>query len=322
MARGGQVAPREIASGAAIHGTHPDYRPHRLLALWRSTIGKKYVAAITGVIIAVWIVLHMLGNLKAIEGPGHGNPALDRYAHFLRTAGSPVLPHDMLLWFVRGILILAVVLHITVVVQLWLRNRRAKPPAFRGKPERASIAARLMPWTGLLILVFVIFHLLQFTTRTIHPTPLHDGTVYANVYYAFQKWWLVLLYVAAVVALGFHLWHALWSGAQTAGVDNPDRNWFWRRLAAGVTLVVVIGFALVPTLIWTGALPKPTPTRVAWRSIIGVNINGIGPYGTAPSKALLKECYAPRSVCIAMSRVLRRRVDQIGVFEPEISVQP
>jgi succinate dehydrogenase / fumarate reductase, cytochrome b subunit len=240
----------------SAHGL-TDYRPHRLLALWRSTIGKKYVAAVTGVIIAIWVVLHMLGNLKTIEGPGQGHPAIDRYAHFLRTVGSPVLPHDMLLWFIRGILLLAVVLHITVVTQLYLRNQRAKPSGHTSTRIRSSIAARTMPYTGVLILVFVIFHLLQFTTRTIHPTPLHDGTVYANVYYAFQKWWLVLIYVAAVVLLGFHIWHGLWSGTQTAGIDNPDRNWFWRRTAAVVTLVTVIGFALVPTLVWTGALPHP-----------------------------------------------------------------
>ena len=79
--------------------------------------------------------------------------------------------------------------------------------------------------------MFVIFHILQFTTRTIHPTPLAKGKVYANTYYAFQNWWLVLIYVGAVVLLGFHIKHGLWSGAQTAGIDNPDRNWFWRRLA-------------------------------------------------------------------------------------------
>jgi succinate dehydrogenase / fumarate reductase cytochrome b subunit len=105
--------------------------------------------------------------------------------------------------------------------------------------------------------VFLIFHLLQFTTRTIHPTHLAYGTVYANMYGAFQKWWLVLIYIAAVVLVGFHIWHGLWSGTQTAGIDNPDRNWFWRRMASGVALVTVIGFGLVPTLFWTGALPKP-----------------------------------------------------------------
>jgi succinate dehydrogenase / fumarate reductase, cytochrome b subunit len=246
----------------SVHGAAAGSRPGRLMTLWRSTIGKKYVAAITGVLIAIWVVLHMLGNLKAIEGPGHGNPAIDRYAHFLRTVGAPVIPHDMVLWFMRGTLILAVVLHITAVTQLWLRNRAAKPGGHRATRIRSTLAARTMPWTGVLILVFVIFHILQFSTRTIHPTPLHNGTVYANVYYAFQKWWLVLIYVGAVVLLGFHLNHALWSGTQTAGIDNPDRNWFWRRLASAVTLVTVIGFALVPTLVWTGALPKPVNKQV------------------------------------------------------------
>jgi succinate dehydrogenase / fumarate reductase cytochrome b subunit len=211
-----------------------DYRPHRLQALWRSTIGKKYVAAVTGLILALFVVAHMLGNLKAIEGPGHGNPALDRYAHFLRTIGSPVLPHDFALWVERIVVFLALVLHVIVVTQLYRRNRSARSGE--------------------------IFHVLQFTTLTIHPTPLHQGTVYANAYGAFQRWWIVLIYVVAVILLGFHMNHALWSGAQTAGVDNPDRNWFWRRLASGVTVVTVIGFALVPTLFWTGALPKPGPT--------------------------------------------------------------
>ncbi|HWC87114.1 MAG TPA: succinate dehydrogenase cytochrome b subunit [Solirubrobacteraceae bacterium] len=239
------------------HAVDVDYRPHRLRTLWRSTIGKKYVAAVTGLILALFVVAHMLGNLKAIEGSGHGHAALDTYAHFLRTMGSPVLPHYFALWAERILVFIALVLHVTVVTQLYRRNRAAGSREHRARRIRSTIAARTMPLTGLIILVFVIFHVLQFTTLTIHPTPLHDGTVYANAYRAFQKWWLVVLYVGAVVVLGLHMNHALWSGAQTTGVDNPDRNWFWRRLATGVTLVTVIGFALVPTLFWTGALPKP-----------------------------------------------------------------
>jgi succinate dehydrogenase / fumarate reductase, cytochrome b subunit len=244
----------------STRGSAVDYRPHRLRTLWRSTIGKKYVAAVTGVLLAGFVIAHMLGNLKAIEGPGRGHAALDSYARFLRTIGSPVLPHDLALWIERSILFAALVLHVTVVTQLYRRNRAAQPRAHRPKRIRSTIAARTMPLTGMVILVFVIFHVLQFTTLTIHPTPLHDGTVYANAYGAFQKWWIVLIYVGGVVLLGFHMNHALWSGAQTAGVDNPDRNWFWRRLASAATLVTVIGFALVPTLFWTGALPKPVRT--------------------------------------------------------------
>ena len=247
----------------STHGQAIDYRPHRLKILWRSTIGKKYVAAVTGVLLAGFVIAHMLGNLKALEGPGNGHASIDRYAHFLRTIGSPALPHDFFLWTERIVLFTALVLHVTMVTQLYRRNRAAQAKDHRPKRIRSTISARTMPLSGLLILVFVIFHVLQFTTMTIHPTPLAKGAVYANAYGAFQKWWIVLIYVAAVVVLGFHMNHALWSGAQTSGVDNPDRNWFWRRLATGVTAITVIGFALVPTLFWTGALPKPVTTDAA-----------------------------------------------------------
>jgi succinate dehydrogenase / fumarate reductase cytochrome b subunit len=245
------------------HGVAVDYRPHRLLTLWRSTIGKKYVAAITGVLLAGFVVVHMLGNLKAIEGPGGGHPALDRYAHFLRTIGSPALPHNFVLWIERIVLLAALALHLTVITQLWLRNQRAKPRNHRSKPVRSTIFARTMPWTGLLILAFIVFHILHFTTRTIHPSKLVGGAVYANAYGAFHKWWVVVIYVGAVVLLGLHLNHGLWSGAQTAGVDNPDRNWFWRRFATGLTVLVVVGFALIPILYAFDALPKPVTPGIA-----------------------------------------------------------
>jgi succinate dehydrogenase / fumarate reductase cytochrome b subunit len=236
---------------------HADYRPHRLMTLWRSTIGKKYVAALSGMVLAIFVVLHMLGNLKALEGAGHGHPAIDRYAHFLRTAGSPALPHNFMLWIERIVLFTALVLHVTAILQLRARNRRSKPAEFQAKRARSTLAARTMFVSGSLILIFVVFHILQFTTRTIHPTPLVEDKVYANAYHAFHDWWIVIVYVGVVTLLGLHLNHALWSGAQTAGVDNPDRNWFWRRLASGVAVLTMVGFALVPLLFAFGALPKP-----------------------------------------------------------------
>jgi succinate dehydrogenase / fumarate reductase cytochrome b subunit len=245
-----------------MHSAHVDYRPHRLLTLWRSTLGKKYVVAVTGLILAIFVVLHMLGNLKAIEGAGKGHPALDDYAHFLRTLGSPALPSDFALWTERVVLLAALALHVTAISQLWARNRKAKPPNTHAKRIRSSIPARTMKLSGFLILAFVVFHILHFTTRTIHPTRLVEGQVYANAYGAFHKWYFVVMYVAAVALLGFHLQHALWSGAQTAGIDNPDRNWFWRRLATILTVLTVVGFAAIPILFATDALPKPlTPTH-------------------------------------------------------------
>ncbi len=236
--------------------TKVDYRPHRLRSLWHSTIGKKYVAAISGMLLAGFVVAHMAGNLKAIEGPGGGHAAVDTYAHFLRTIGSPALPHNFVLWIERIVLVTALLLHLTAITQLTLRNRRAKATG-SAKRVSSTLAARTMLVSGSLILLFIVFHILQFTTRTIHPTPLYDGTVYYNAYHAFHTWWIVLIYVGAVTLLGFHLNHALWSGAQTAGVDNPDRNWFWRRLASGVTVLTVVGFALIPLLFAFDALPAP-----------------------------------------------------------------
>jgi succinate dehydrogenase cytochrome b subunit len=244
------------------HGAAADYRPHRLLALWRSTIGKKYVAAVTGFLLAGFVVAHMLGNLKALEGPGGGHAALDAYARYLRTIGSPVLPHTFVLWIERIVLLLAVTLHITAITQLWRRNRAAKPAGHHATRIRSTLAARTMRWTGLLLLAFIVFHLLQFTTRTVHPSKLVEGAVYANVYGAFHLWWVVVIYVGAVVLLGFHINHGLWSGAQTAGVDNPDRNWFWRRFATGVTVLTVVGFALVPLIVAFDGVPKPAAPGV------------------------------------------------------------
>lgn len=234
-----------------------DYRPHRLRALWNSTIGKKYVVAITGVIFAVWVTLHMLGNLKEIEGPGHGNPAIDQYATWLRTLLSPALPHDFVLWIIRGILIVSVILHIVANYQLWQRNRRAKPAGYKGQRVRSNWAARTMTASGIVILAFLVFHILHFTTGTIHPRPIVTGAVYANMYDAFHLWWLVVIYVVAMALLGAHLFHGLWSAAQTTGVDNPDRNWFWRRLGATVALLVAVGFASMPLAIAFGAFARP-----------------------------------------------------------------
>jgi succinate dehydrogenase / fumarate reductase, cytochrome b subunit len=247
-------------------GDHIDYRPRRFLALWRSTIGKKYVVAITGLIFAIFVVLHMLGNLKALEGPGGGHPAVDAYARFLRRLGSPALPHNFALWIERIVLLGALMLHVVAITQLWLRNRRAKPREGRGRRIRSTLSARTMTISGATILAFVVFHILHFTTRTIHPTRLVHGAVYANAYGAFHRWWLVVIYVGAVVLLGLHINHGLWSGAQTAGVDNPDRNWFWRRMASFVTVFTVIGFAVVPILLAFDVLPKPSAVRAVARA--------------------------------------------------------
>ena len=229
-----------------------------LSEVWSSTVGKKLIVGITGVILVAYVILHMLGNLKTLQGNGSGVPAVDTYADWLRTAGSPVIPREGVLWFVRAILITAFVVHIVGVSQLIKRNRDARPPGHRNaKVIQRSWASRTMAISGFLLLAFIIFHVLQFTTLTIHPTPLAEGTVYENLYGAFQEWWLVVIYVAAVVVLGFHLRHALWSVLQTHGFDAPNRNPSFRRGANATAILITAGFAVIPIAIFAGWLPEP-----------------------------------------------------------------
>jgi succinate dehydrogenase / fumarate reductase cytochrome b subunit len=230
-----------------------------LREVWGSTIGKKVIVAITGAILVVYVVLHVLGNLKAFEGAGgSGGPAVDSYAEWLRTVGEPAIPREGVLWTIRVVLLAALVLHVVGVIQLARRNYAARPREVKVAPRiQRSLSSTTMMLTGVALLAFVVFHILQFTTGTIQVTPVRDGAVYANLYDAFQKWYFVLVYVAAVSFLGLHLHHAVWSVTQTAGWDKPNRNPTFRRFAAGTAIAVAVGFAAVPIAFWTDILPAP-----------------------------------------------------------------
>ena len=228
-----------------------------LAEMWRSTIGKKTIVAVTGTILIGYLVLHMVGNLNSLFGPGGEEPRVDWYAEWLRTFGEPLIPYEGIVWAVRALLLTAIVVHIVGVVQLAARNRAARPESFPAKRIGRSWESRLMMVSGVLLLAFIVFHILQFTTLTIDVTPLEKGAIYANLYNAFQEWYFVAIYLAALVMVGTHLRHAVWSLCQTLGFDNPERNFGIRMGANALTLVIVIGFALVPILFFTGALGDP-----------------------------------------------------------------
>jgi succinate dehydrogenase / fumarate reductase cytochrome b subunit len=168
-----------------------------------------------------------------------------------------LIPYEGIVWAVRALLLGAIVVHIVGVVQLNARNRAARPSAFPAKRIGRSFESRVMMVSGLLLLAFIIFHILQFTTLTIDVTPLEYGALYANLYNAFQEWYFVAIYLAALVILAMHLRHAIWSLCQTLGLDNPERNFGIRMGANALTMVIVIGFAAVPILFFTGALAEP-----------------------------------------------------------------
>jgi succinate dehydrogenase / fumarate reductase cytochrome b subunit len=224
---------------------------------WDSSIGKKVAVGISGAILIAYLVLHMVGNLNALYGAGDsGNPREDRYAEWIRHVGQPLLPRATLLWVIRAILLTALIVHVTGVVQLRRRAAKARPE-HRAKRIGRTVSSRTMMLTGILLLAFIIFHILQFTTLTIHVTPLHSGDVYANLYYAFQKWYFVVLYVAAVIAVGYHLNHALWSVTQTLGYDTPSRNLAIRRSATLGSIILTVGFAVIPLAFIIGLLGHP-----------------------------------------------------------------
>ncbi len=225
--------------------------------MWRSTIGKKTIVAVTGTILVGYLVLHMIGNLNSLFGPGGAEPRIDEYAEWLRTFGEPLIPYEGIVWAVRAILLGAIVVHIVGVVQLSARNRAARPAAFPAKRIGRSLESRLMMVSGVLLLAFIIFHILQFTTLTIDITPLEKGALYANLYNAFQEWYFVVIYLAALLFLGMHLRHAIWSLCQTLGLDSPERNFGIRMGANGLTAIIVFGFALIPVLFFTGTLAEP-----------------------------------------------------------------
>jgi succinate dehydrogenase / fumarate reductase cytochrome b subunit len=243
-------------------GTGSAERPRLrwLREVWASTIGKKLIVAITGVILGAYVILHMLGNLKELQGTGGPDGgAINTYAEWLRTFGEPVIPRNGVLWVIRAILLAALIIHIAGIWQLSRRNRAARPAGHRQAPiVRRSLSSRTMMLSGILLFAFIVFHILQFTTLTIHPTPLAEGAVYANVYDAFQEWWLVAIYVVAVVLLGLHVRHGFWSVLQTHGFDKPNRNPSFRRGATITAVVIAAGFALIPIAAFTGLLPEPS----------------------------------------------------------------
>lgn len=222
-----------------------------LRGFWASTVGKKAVMAVTGFVLFGFVVMHMVGNLKVYYGPEKFNA----YAEFLRTMGAPILAHAQALWAFRIVLLVAVVLHIVSAYQLTRISWAARPVAYKRKePIQAGYASRTMRWGGVIIALFVIYHILNFTTGDIGYAPgqFNQHDVYRNVVLGFSIWWISLSYIAAMVALGLHMYHGVWSMFQTLGLNNPRLNALWRTVAIVFTLAVVIGNVSIPLAVLTG----------------------------------------------------------------------
>jgi succinate dehydrogenase / fumarate reductase cytochrome b subunit len=215
----------------------------RALTFYRSSIGKKVVMAITGLILFGFVIGHMLGNLQVFIGANQMNA----YAAMLKANAA-------LLWGVRLVLLVAVIWHIVAAVQLTRMSLRGRPEGYHYKDViQADYAARTMRWSGPIIAVFVVYHLLHFTTGSVHPHfNAHD--VYRNVISGFRVWPVAVFYVIAMVALAFHLWHGVWSMFQTLGLINPKSDKLIHRLAAIATLAIAIGFISIPMAVLAGLI--------------------------------------------------------------------
>ena len=210
---------------------------------WSSTIGKKVVMAVTGIVLVGYILAHVTANLLIFVGAA----AIDAYAAKLRT-----LP--MLLWGVRVLLLVSVVLHVLAATQLAVRARAARPTSYhRFEPQTSSAASRTMRWGGVALLLFLVYHILHFTTGQAHPDFIHLAP-YHNVTTAFRVWWVAAIYIAAMFALAMHLYHGTWSMFQTLGIEHHRVNPARRRLATALAVLVPLGFVTVPIAVLIGVI--------------------------------------------------------------------
>ncbi len=218
--------------------------------LYGSTVGKKAVMAVTGVILFGFVLLHMVGNLKLYEGP----KVLNSYAGFLREVGAPALPASGLLWIARLVLLAAVVLHMGAAWQLTRVSRAARPVRYAAAPKiHTSYASRTLRWGGVIIALFVVYHLLHLTWGVVHPSFV-DKDVYHNVVAGFRVWWVSLFYIVAQIALGFHLYHGLWSMFQSLGLNHPRFNRWRNGFAHAFAWIVTVGNVSFPVAVLSGLI--------------------------------------------------------------------
>ena len=218
----------------------------------RSTIALKMLMAVTGIIFIGYVLVHMYGNLKAFAG----HDAFNEYAEHIRTIGEPLLPHAGLLWVIRAVLIVSLVVHVWCAVSLWRRKERARSVKYVvKKSNHSTFSSHWMRWGGIALLLFVVWHLLNFTIGKINVTGGATNDPYLLVVDSFSTWWLTVIYLLAMAALAMHLRHGVWSAAQTLGLTNNARA---RRNANGLgyLLAVVIagGFSLVPIFVLFGVI--------------------------------------------------------------------
>jgi succinate dehydrogenase / fumarate reductase, cytochrome b subunit len=236
------LAPR---AGSGARGGAPARKAPR-----PSSVQLKYVMAVSGAVLFGYLVVHMIGNLKIF----FGEESLDTYAAWLRVVGEPALPKETVLWTVRIVLLAAVIGHIVAATILARRAARARPVKYAvANKVSGSYATRTMRWGGVIIALFVVYHILDLTTGTLNPNGVY-GEVYDNVVAGFapERWYVTAFYVLAVVAVAFHLRHGLWSALQSLGRTSERNRRAVQATANGVAIALAAGFLVVPLSVTLG----------------------------------------------------------------------
>jgi succinate dehydrogenase / fumarate reductase cytochrome b subunit len=217
-------------------------------ALWRSTIGKKAVVAVTGLVMVLWLLVHMLGNLKIFFGPTDFND----YAHWLRTIGEPVLRGAWFLWIQRAVLLVVLILHIVAAAQLTWRDLRARPVKYNGRQRfEATVTTRYMRSGGIVLGLFIVWHLLNLSAGV--AVPHYDQPhAYQNIVENFSIWWINIIYIVAMAMLGLHIHHGFESSTRSLGLHRPDRARVIRLTGDTLAVAISVGFIVVPVAVMTG----------------------------------------------------------------------
>ena len=221
------------------------------VAFYRSAVGKKWVMAITGIMLLGFVLAHMLGNLKVYLG----SEEMNAYGEGLRDFGKPFLPYTVALWILRLGLIAAFVIHIHAAYSLTLMNRRARLLGYQSKRNyiAANYAARTMRWSGIIVGLFLLFHLADLTWGFANPDFVR-GLPYENLVASFQRTPVAIIYIIANLALGLHIYHGAWSLFQSLGINNPRINIARKWFAVAFAALIVIGNVSFPVMVMVGAV--------------------------------------------------------------------
>ena len=210
--------------------------------------------ATSGIIFVLFVLVHMYGNLKAFGG----HDTFNTYAEHLRTFGEPILPYAGLLWIIRVVLIVSIVVHVTTAIMLWRRSAAARPVKYAVKRSaHSSFSSRTMRYGGLTLLLFIVWHLINFSIGRVNVSGGATNDPYNLLVDTFAVWWMTIIYLVAMVTLALHLHHGTWSAMQTLGLTSSTKARVRAKTLGWVVAVVIAGgFSLVPIFVLAGVITK------------------------------------------------------------------